>query len=165
MVAVRVFDDVRGRPSLACGLQLVPQHVPVAQQRVVWRKTVHSHFHLKAILLPKFLGVILDFGARARGELYLSLARNRRASHNFKVSTNSVASSGESRNPQNIGQKRLYFADCAVFEIFAISCAKRAAILLSPFASAIFIPSSSSLSTRGISPLPSSTPTLRKMRA
>src|ERR1700683_3347791 len=58
-----------------------------------------------------------------------------------------------------------YFLGSALFDTFAISCANRAAILLSPLRSAIFIPSSNSLSARGISPLPRNTPTLRKIRA
>ena len=52
MVGVRIFDDVSRRPSLTPGLELVPQHVPVAQQRVIWSKPIHPHFHLRENLLP-----------------------------------------------------------------------------------------------------------------
>src|ERR1700675_2432486 len=55
MVSVRIFDDISRRPSLAPGLELVPQHVPVAKQRVIWSKPVHPHFHLKRTSCRNFL--------------------------------------------------------------------------------------------------------------
>ncbi len=65
---------------------------------------------------------------------------------------------------ENAGIER-YCGGSDGFVTAAISVAKRAAILLSPSRSAIFLPSFKASSARAISPLPRNTPTLRKIRA
>jgi hypothetical protein len=79
-------------------------------------------------------GEILIFGALGARKALSVLRSNRLASHNFKVSTNSNASSDAAKYDAKSG----YFVGSAVFETFAISCANRAAILLLPLRSAIF---------------------------